>query len=206
MTSAHTGFAAPQPHKAASRAVAVFCGSRTGHDPALRDAAASLGRGLAAAGLTLVYGGGRIGLMGVVADAALAAGGRVIGVIPDFLGQREVAHQGLSALHITESMHARKTMMFELADAFVTLPGGFGTLDETVEIITWRQLGLHDKKVFICDVGGWAGALLAAFRTSVAQGFAGEESLALFEVVADVPALLQHLERLPHKEAVTIQL
>ncbi len=178
------------------RAVAVFCGSRAGHDPAAGQAALALGRGLAERGIGLVYGGGRVGLMGALADAALAAGGQVIGVIPEFLTRMEVAHTGVSTLHVTESMHTRKRMMFDLADAFITLPGGLGTLDETIEMITWRQLGLHDKPVLICDVAGWAGTLLATLETTIAQGFAGRESRRLFEALADVPAVLARLEQL----------
>ncbi len=181
-----------------ARAVAVFCGSRMGDSAALQEAARAVGRGLAERGLTLVYGGGRIGLMGLVADAAVQAGGRVIGVIPEFLAQREVAHEDVSELHVTGNMHSRKTLMFSLADAFVTLPGGLGTLDETVEIITWAQLGLHSKPIFICDVDGWAAPLLAAFGATVAQGFTSAESLDLFAVVPDVPALLARLESVPH--------
>ncbi len=169
-----------------------------GDDVALQQAAVDVGRGLAERGLTLVYGGGRIGLMGLVADAAVAAGGRVIGVIPEFLARREVAHEGVNELHVTDSMHSRKTLMFSLADAFVTLPGGLGTLDETVEIITWAQLGLHTKPIFICDVKGWAAPLLAAFGATVDQGFTGADSLNLFGVVPDVPALLTRLEHVPH--------
>lgn len=179
------------------RAVAVFCGSRTGHDPALRVATEQLGAGLAAQGIGLVYGGGRIGLMGLLADAVLAAGGTVTGVIPEFLSRREVAHDGLTALHVTTSMHSRKQMMFALSDAFVCMPGGFGTLDETVEIVTWRQLGLHDKMVFVVDVNGWAASFLGALQAAVTQGFADAASLALFEVVRDVPALLGRLQDLP---------
>ncbi len=181
-------------HPAPSRAVAVFCGARNGHDPGAIAAARELGAGLAARGIRLIYGGGRVGLMGAVADAVLAAGGQVVGVIPDFLTRMEVAHTGLTELHITDSMHSRKRMMFALADAFVTLPGGFGTLDETIEIATWKQLGLHTKPVLLCNVGGWADALLAALRVTVADGFAGEASLALIEPVADVAALLARLD------------
>ena len=175
------------------RAVAVFCGSRAGHDPAALHAATALGTGLAAQGIRLIYGGGRVGLMGAVADAALAAGGLVTGIIPEFLTRMEVAHTGLTALHVTESMHTRKRMMFDLADAFVTLPGGLGTLDETVEIITWRQLGLHAKPVLLCNAGGWASPLLAALEASIAQGFAGQDTRGFFEVLADVPAVLARL-------------
>jgi uncharacterized protein (TIGR00730 family) len=136
--------------------------------------------------------------MGAVADAVLAGGGLVTGVIPEFLTRMEVAHTGLTELHITDSMHSRKRMMFELADAFVTMPGGYGTLDETVEIATWRQLGLHDKPVLLCNAGGWADPLLAALRATVAQGFAAEACLRLIETLDDVPSLLARLDRVGH--------
>ena len=144
------------PGTASIRSVVVFCGSRMGVDPAAHAAAAAMGSGLAAAGIRLVYGGGRNGLMGVVADAALAGGANVTGIIPDFLRGQEAAHHGVSDLVVTTTMHDRKTRMYTLADAFVTLPGGLGTLDETVEVITWRQLRLHDKPILVVDVNGWA--------------------------------------------------
>ncbi|MBV9750797.1 MAG: TIGR00730 family Rossman fold protein [Acetobacteraceae bacterium] len=175
------------------RSAAVFCGSRVGADPIYAEATAELGRGLALAGITLVYGGGRIGLMGIIADAMLAAGGQVHGIIPDFLQRREVAHGGATRMEFTPSMHTRKARMFELADAFVTMPGGLGTFDETIEVVTWRQLGLHDKPILICDVAGWARPLLAVLRTAVEDGFADASALELFEVVPDVPALLARL-------------
>ncbi|MDT7950345.1 MAG: TIGR00730 family Rossman fold protein [Acetobacteraceae bacterium] len=178
------------------RSVAVFCGSRFGNDAAFRDAAATLGAGLAKAGWRLVYGGGRVGLMGVVADAVLAGGGSVFGVIPDFLQRREVAHGGPVELVVTETMHERKTLMFDAADAFVTLPGGLGTFDETIEITTWRQLGLHDKPVLICDVLGWAQPYLAAIQGAVAQGFAAPDSASLYEVWPDVSSVLARLSAL----------
>ena len=131
------------------RSVCVFCGSRVGNDPAWRNGAEALGRGMAAYGIRLIYGGGRVGLMGAVADGALAGGGAVTGIIPDFLRTREVAHPGVTDLLVTDTMHTRKALMFQHADVFVTLPGGLGTLDETMEIITWRQLGLHDKPILI---------------------------------------------------------
>jgi uncharacterized protein (TIGR00730 family) len=180
----------------------VFCGSRTGDDPVLLAATVAVGAGLAAHGFRLIYGGGRVGLMGALADAVLAGGGAVTGVIPDFLSRREVAHSGVADLHVTDSMHTRKRMMFDLADAFVTLPGGFGTLDETVEVLTWRQLGLHDKPVIICDVGGWAQPLLGALRATVSQGFASAQSSDLYEVVPDVPALLARLATVPARRPV----
>jgi uncharacterized protein (TIGR00730 family) len=180
-----------------ARAVAVFCGSKSGNDPVCLAAAVALGAGLAAHGIRLIYGGGRVGLMGALADAVLAGGGEVTGVIPDFLTRMEVAHEGVSDLHVTDSMHTRKRMMFDMADAFVTLPGGFGTLDETVEVLTWRQLGLHDKPVILCNAGGWAEPLLAALHSTVAQGFAGASSLDLFEVLETPEAVLARLRELP---------
>ena len=178
------------------KTVAVFCGSRPGRLPAYRDAAGALGGGLAKAGLRLVYGGGRIGLMGALADAALAAGGTVIGIIPEFLTRLEVAHEGVTELVVTDSMHVRKRRMFELADAFVTLPGGLGTLDETVEILTWRQLGLHDKPILLCDVAGSAEPLVTTIEAAIDRGFAGPESRLLYEVVPGVPGVLRRLAQL----------
>ena len=175
------------------RSAAVFCGSRVGADTIYAEATAELGRGLARAGITLVYGGGRIGLMGVIADAMLAAGGQVHGVIPDFLQRREVAHAGATRMEFTPSMHTRKARMFELADAFVVMPGGLGTFDETMEVVTWRQLGLHDKPILICDVAGWARPLLGVLEAAVLDGFADASALGLYEVVPDVPALLARL-------------
>ncbi len=177
-------------------AVAVFCGSRVGDDPAYRNAAQALGRGLAEAGIELVYGGGRIGLMGIMADAALAAGGKVIGVIPEFLMRREVAHAGITDLVVTDSMHSRKQRMFEAADAFISMPGGLGTLDETIEIITWRQLGLHDKPVLICNVSGSATPFLAAIEAADSAGFVHGADRRLYEVLEGVPAVLQRLAHL----------
>ncbi|MBX9700968.1 MAG: TIGR00730 family Rossman fold protein [Acetobacteraceae bacterium] len=182
------------------RSVAVFCGSRPGHDPAHAAAAQALGAGLAEAGIRLIYGGGGIGLMGAVAQGALAAGGRVQGVIPAFLLHAERAHITPTELEVTPSMHTRKTRMFELADAFVTLSGGFGTLDETVEILTWRQLGLHDKPILVLDIGGWAGPLVALFDSLIAQGFAAEAHRRLYQVVPDVAAALAVLRAAPAPE------
>jgi uncharacterized protein (TIGR00730 family) len=182
-------------------AVAVFCGSRSGNDPAYRAAAQALGRGLADAGIRLVYGGGRIGLMGILADAALASGGLVTGVIPEFLTRREVAHQTITELVVTESMHSRKQRMFEESDAFISLPGGLGTLDETIEIITWRQLGLHAKPVLICDVAGSATPFLAAIEAAIDADFASPAARDLYEVLEGVPAVLQRLEDLPRGTA-----
>ncbi len=176
--------------------VAVFCGSQPGLHPGFRASAEALGAGLARAGLRLIYGGGRVGLMGALADAARAEGGQVIGVIPEFLTRFEVAHEGLSELLITDSMHSRKQRMFDLADVFVMLPGGLGTLDETIEILTWRQLRLHDKPILLCDVEGSARPLEAAIDAAITHGFARAEVRTLFEVVDGVPALLARLRAL----------
>jgi len=177
-------------------AVAVYCGSRTGDDPAYRIAAQALGEGLAQAQIRLVYGGGGIGLMGALADAALGAGGEVVGVIPEFLTRREVAHGGNTELIVTDSMHSRKLKMFELADAFISLPGGLGTLDETIEIITWRQLGLHSKPFLICNVAGSAAPFLAAIESAIAAGFAGAEVRELYQVLEGPVAVLRRLATL----------
>jgi uncharacterized protein (TIGR00730 family) len=182
--------------------VAVFCGSHAGCDPAFAAGARALGRGLAMSGMRLVYGGGRIGLMGAVADAALEAGGDVLGVIPEFLARLEVAHTGIAELTVTDSMHSRKQLMFAEADAFVSLPGGLGTLDETVEIITWRQLGLHDKPILLCDIAGSTAPLLAAIDAAIGLGFAPARARDLFEVVDGVAPLLERLRALPRAPAV----
>ena len=176
--------------------VAVFCGSSFGGDPAYRQAAEALGSGLARAGIRLVYGGGRIGLMGTLADAVLGAGGEVVGVLPDFLRTAEIAHDALTRLEITDSMHARKRRMFELADAFVALPGGIGTLEETIEILTWRQLGLHTKPILICDVAGSAQWLVGAIEGTIALGFAAPTLRDAYAVIEGVPALLTRLASL----------
>ena len=173
--------------------VCVFCGSSAGGRPVYREAAQALGGVLARRGAELVFGGGRVGLMGVLADAALAAGGTVFGVIPDFITKWEVAHETLSERLVVETMHQRKARMAEESDAFVALPGGIGTLDEIVEIISWRQLRLHDKPIFICDVAGSAMPLVRAVDTAIEQGFLGPEGRDLFTVAENVPDLLDRL-------------
>jgi uncharacterized protein (TIGR00730 family) len=151
--------------------VAVFLGSSPGRRPDYAEAVASFGRELAEAGVGIIYGGASVGLMGVLADAALAAGGEVIGVIPDGLFAAEVAHQGLSRLEVVPSMLERKARMAELADGFAALPGGLGTLDELFEMLTWRQLGLHDKPVALVDVDGFWDPLAGLLDALVAGGF-----------------------------------
>ena len=179
------------------RSVAVFCGARLGTDPAHTEAARQLGAALAEAGLTLIYGGGGVGLMGEVARAAVEAGGRVRGVIPEFLTRIERPYDALTELEVTGSMHTRKTRMYDLADAFVTLSGGFGTLDETMEVLTWRQLSLHEKPIVILDVAGWARPFLALLDAVIAQGFASEGHRDLVSVAADVDEAMALLGRTP---------
>ena len=149
----------------------VFCGSSTGLDPAFASAARTLATELAARGIDVVYGGGNVGLMGIVADAALAAGGRVIGVIPHALVTRELAHQGLSEIHVVDSMHERKALMSSLSDGFIALPGGFGTLEEFCEAVTWTQLGVHAKPCGLLNVAGFYDGLLAFLEHALDEEF-----------------------------------
>lgn len=153
------------------KSVCVFCGSSSGEHPAYRTVAETLGREIARRKLTLVYGGGDVGLMGLIADAALAASGEVIGFIPQALMKKEIAHKGLTELHVLGSMHERKAAMEARADGFIALPGGFGTLDEFCEILTWAQLGIHRKPVGLLDVNGFFEKLLAFFNDATADGF-----------------------------------
>ena len=181
----------------AIRSLAVFCGSRVGVNPIYACAGRELGHGLGRAGIRLVYGGGRIGIMGVVADAALAAGGQVLGVIPEFLTQWEVAHENVTEMVVTDSMHTRKRRLYEESDAFLIMPGGLGTFDEAFEIITWRQLRLHDKPILLCNVAGSIEPLVATIDHAIAHGFADPACRKLFEVVEGVPAVLKRLGTLP---------
>jgi uncharacterized protein (TIGR00730 family) len=153
------------------QSVCVFCGSSSGADPAYVEAANALGRLLAAEGLTLVYGGACVGLMGAVADAALAAGGKAVGVLPDFLRRKELAHPRLTELHVVSSMHERKARMAELADGFIALPGGMGTLEEFCEIITWAQLGLHEKPCGLLNIQEYYAPLLQFVDRMAGEGF-----------------------------------
>lgn len=153
------------------RRVCVFCGSNPGRRPEYVQAAREMGRVLAERGLGLVYGGGKTGLMGVVADTVLAAGGEVLGVIPEALMAREVGHAGLTRLHVVETMHERKAMMADLCDGFVALPGGFGTFEEFCEVLTWSQLGFHPKPCGLLNVSGYYDTLLALFDHATAEGF-----------------------------------
>ena len=175
------------------RNVCVYCGSAGAVDPRFRGAASELGAALAASGIGLVFGGGRIGLMGLAADAALACGGYVTGIIPAALRDAELAHGGVSELLVVANMHERKRLMAERADAFAVLPGGIGTLDETFEIITWRQLGIHDKPIFLVDVAGYWRPLTALFDHLAGHGFVAPLVPRLVEIVPDVTSLMKAL-------------
>jgi uncharacterized protein (TIGR00730 family) len=179
------------------KSICVYCGSAGQVDQRFRDVAARFGRLMGETGIRLIYGGGRVGLMGIVADAALAAGGRVTGIIPDHLNDVEIGHQNVSDLLIVGSMHERKQLMFELSDAFVTLPGGIGTLDETFEIITWRQLRLHDKPIIVVNHAGYWRPFLVMIDHIIAQGFAKPGIRKLFEVVEQVEDVLPALRAAP---------
>ncbi len=185
--------AGPAPPPAPGLTLCVFCGSRTGAGEADAQAAQSVGRLIGSLGWRLVYGGGRAGLMGRVADAALAAGAEVIGVIPQSLMARELGHTGLSELHVVQTMHERKRLMAERSDAFLALPGGIGTLEELFEVWTWRQLGYHDKPVGLLDTGGYYEALLAFVDRAVADGYVPPAQRALLQVGAEPLPLLRRL-------------
>ncbi|MBL8336055.1 MAG: TIGR00730 family Rossman fold protein [Rhodoferax sp.] len=173
--------------------VAVYCGSRTGVTAAFAQAAAAIGHWIGSHGGQLVYGGGTSGLMGVVADATLQAGGRVVGVIPTSLVERELAHRGCTELHVVDTMHERKRMMAERADAFVALPGGIGTLEEIFEVWTWRQLGYHDKPIGLLNVAGYYDALLAFLDHSVRQQFMAPALMGLVHTATNAQQLLPAL-------------
>lgn len=173
--------------------VCVYCGSRLGDDPRFETAARELGGLIARDGGQLVYGGGRVGLMGTVADATLAAGGRVIGVIPDSLMKREVGHRGLSELHVVQTMHERKQLMAERADAFIALPGGIGTLEELYEMWSWQQLGYHDKPVALLNVAGYYDALLVFMAESRRRGFVSDAQHDALLVDDDPTRLLERI-------------
>jgi uncharacterized protein (TIGR00730 family) len=173
--------------------VCVYCGSRHGDAAAFAEAARTLGRLIGERGWRLVYGGGKVGLMGEVADATLAAGGEVVGVIPDSLMRREVGHRGLTELHVVATMHERKQMMAERADLFIALPGGIGTFEELFEVWTWRQLGYHDKPIGLLNTDGYYDALLQFLQQTVTRGFLSSEQRAVLEVADTPEALLERL-------------
>jgi uncharacterized protein (TIGR00730 family) len=168
----------------------VFCGSAPGHDPRFVAAATELGRAFARHGIELVYGGGRVGLMGAVADAVMDAGGRAIGVIPHALEAREIANARVTDLRIVDSMHERKALMAELSDGFIALPGGFGTFEEFCEAVTWVQLGIQQKPCILVNVAGYYDPLVALFDQGVAAGFIQASSRTIVQVVESVEALI----------------
>ncbi len=173
--------------------VCVYCGSRHGSRSSYTAAARALGAAIGTRGWQLVYGGGKVGLMGEVADATLAAGGRVVGVIPETLEKLEVGHTGLHELHVVPTMHVRKQMMAERADLFIALPGGIGTLEELYEVWTWRQLAYHDKPIGLLNVDGYYDTLLAFMQHTVSEGFLAEKQRQVLQVQADPERLLATL-------------
>jgi uncharacterized protein (TIGR00730 family) len=177
------------------RSVCVFCGSAPGARPSYSRAAEEMGIALAKAGLTLVYGGGKLGLMGIVADAVLKAGGRVVGVIPRMLIERECAHPKLTSQHVVNTMHERKTLMADMSDAFVGLPGGMGTFDELVEIVTWAQLGLHAKPVILANIENYYAPMYAMLDNAVREKFVTVESRSRWRNAESVPDVMQILEK-----------
>jgi len=179
------------------RRLCVYCGSSGAVDRQYREAATELGACLAAAGIGLVYGGGRVGLMGLLADAALARGGEVIGIIPSRLRDAELAHLGTTELVVVETMHERKRLMAERADAFAVLPGGIGTLDEMFDVLSWKQLGLHNKQILLADVGGYWAPLRQLLDNIVVTGFAHEQTRGLLQVVPNVAGLMAALSKEP---------
>jgi uncharacterized protein (TIGR00730 family) len=176
------------------RRVCVFCGSNPGLRPAYVEAAKEMGRSLARRGIGMVYGGGRVGLMGAVADSALAAGGSVIGIIPESLLEKEVAHGRLTELRVVASMHERKAMMADLSDAFIAMPGGYGTFEEFCEVLTWSQLGIHQKPCGLLNVEGYYDKLLALFDHAVAEGFVHAVHRSLVVEATEPDVLLEILE------------
>jgi uncharacterized protein (TIGR00730 family) len=174
--------------------VCVYCGSSNDAQPQFKQLARDVSNALAQRGLRLIYGGGHVGLMGIIADTALQAGAEVIGIIPEHIRSQEVQHLGLTELHVVPDMHTRKRMMVERSDAFVVLPGGLGTLDETFEILTWKKLKLHNKPVVIFNAYGYWDHLVAMINHALAQGFEKPSTLAQFKVVTTIPEMFAALE------------
>lgn len=179
------------------KSLCVYCGSSDRGSPTHHDAALHLGGLMAKAGIRLVYGGGRIGMMGRIADAVMERGGEVIGIIPQFLEQVEVGHSGVTQLIVTDNMHDRKQKMAEMSDAFLIMPGGLGTLEETFEILTWKQLGLHQKPVIIADIEGYWHHLTELIDHMIAENYAKAENRALFHVIDNIDELLPALSAMP---------
>jgi uncharacterized protein (TIGR00730 family) len=176
-------------------AICVYCGSAPGTRPIYAEAARALGRALVQADISLVYGGGRVGMMGLIADEVLANGGRAVGVIPELLLDKEVGHTGLTELHVVPDMHTRKRRMTDLSDAFVAMPGGIGTLEELFEVYTWAKLGYHQKPVALFDVDGYYVPLLTMLRRTVDEGFMQHEYLDMLQVTAQPAELIETFKR-----------
>ncbi len=181
--------------KIAIRSVCVYCGSSSRVNQRYKDNAKTIGTMLAQKGIDVVYGGGRVGLMGIVADAAMNAGGKVIGIIPQHIQAKEIEHHGITELHVVDSMHTRKRMMAEKSDAFVVLPGGFGTLDEAFEIITWKQLQLHEKPIIIFDDNGFWDPLIKLMDNLINEGFATPRHRSLYRVAHSLPEVFEILKQ-----------
>tara|TARA_R110000787_G_scaffold144264_3_gene258196 strand:- start:2575 stop:3156 length:582 start_codon:yes stop_codon:yes gene_type:complete len=183
------------------KSICVFCGARTGNKPVWKEAASELGKAMAERGITLVYGGGRIGIMGEIAQHAQENGGQVVGIIPDFLEKAEVGNQSCDELIVVNSMHERKQLMTERSDAFVVMPGGIGSLEEFFEVLTWRTLKLHDKPIIVVDIDGCWSPLAALIDSLIKDGFAGAETRQAMEIVTSVDGLLDCLEKASSSKA-----
>ena len=179
------------------KSVCVYCASSPTTIPALEAEIRAFGREIAGRGVGLIYGGSSRGLMGALADETLAAGGKVTGVIPKALQGREAAHRGLTELKVVDSMHAREQLMFDLADGFVAFPGGFGTMEEIIEMITWKQMGIHGKPIVVANIGGFFDPLLQQFDVAIRHGFARREDKIIFGVADSTKAILTFLEGAP---------
>lgn len=182
------------------KSVSVFCGANTGSDPVYRLSAFNVGVALAQKGIRLIFGGGKVGLMGAVADGALSAGGHVIGVIPTFLKAKEVAHEGLTEMIVVPSMHERKMKMFELSEGTITLPGGFGSMDEIFEILTWGQLGLHQNPTALFNINGYYDALIAQMERMIADGFLKTQYREMLICSTNIETLIRTMEQYRHPE------
>jgi len=179
------------------RRVTVYCGANAARDPAVESEIRKFGREIATRGITLVYGGSSLGLMGSLADEVISAGGKVIGVIPEALVGREAAHKRVTEMKVVHTMHDRDQTMFDLGDAFVAFPGGFGTLDQLLEMITWKQLGIHGKPVVIANIGGYFDPLLQQFENVIRSGYARPQDRIVYAVAANTSAILTLLEGAP---------
>ncbi|WP_211330925.1 TIGR00730 family Rossman fold protein [Ureibacillus endophyticus] len=175
--------------------VAIYCGSQTGKSPIYMEKAKELGAQLASASIGIVYGGSNVGLMGAVADAALANNGKVIGIMPEHLQKREIAHLHLTEIHFVDSMHVRKKKMIDLSDAFIALPGGCGTLDEYFEVFTWAQIGLHNNPVILYNINGFYDALILHFNKMIEEGFIREEQRDILQVATSAEDILEKLKK-----------